>query len=193
MKSLLPLALVLVLIVGCGESGGGEAAGDATTEEATTTAEAETTTDTAGGTTATATEETTPTTTEDRESVEDFIVRVAEYTEKGQYGRVYELLHPAQKKLMTANDLADCLDETRGQLGGDVTYKIEEVYDEPWDIAGTKLRTQPSKAVTVTIQYTQGDEQILIETFTQHVVNVDGEWRWIASPDVVEALKTGVC
>jgi hypothetical protein len=182
----------MLVLAGCG--GGDEpAAQSPATVTVTTSAEMDT------GTTVeeTTTEETTTTEADEPdETLADFILRVNEYLDGGQWGRAHEVLHPAQRRFISREQLADCMDETVAQTAPGSEYKIVEIYDEPWKIPGTKV-TQPSKAVTVKIVVTYSEEGSDIETelsrFTQHAFMVGDRWAWIVSQDVVDDLRDDFC
>lgn len=98
---------------------------------------------------------------------------------------------------MGPTELADCFGEGTSSYGPAAELKVVETYDEPWDIPGTRLKRQPSKAVTVQVvmEYEEGNEKIksVLETFTQHAFRVEGEWTWIVSPDVIDNLRSDFC
>jgi hypothetical protein len=167
--------------------GGGADEGAAPTEtQGDVATEATTATTTSGETTTKPTEE----------SVEEFVLRVNDYLNKGQWGRAYEELHPAQRDFMSSGELANCMDDYSGASAPDAETKVTEVYDEPWQIPGTKV-TEDSKAVTVKIFLTYSEEGEEIEselgTFTQHAFMMEDGWVWIVSQDVVDDLKDDFC
>ena len=182
--ALIGAAVVLVLVLYLAAqtlvsttNGGGGGQGPVTT-----VAEADTTT------------EQQPATTGEEESVEDFIVRLVETQQKKQWGRIYDDLHPAQQKFITPNDLAECFGQFELPPGAKV--EVVEVYDEPWQIPGTKV-TAGSKAVTVNIfmEYEEGGDKITSDLAleTLHAYSVDGEWKWIVSQDTVKDIKYDLC
>jgi hypothetical protein len=103
-----------------------------------------------------------------------------EYYSKGQFGRLYALLHPAQKEIVSKADYLRCATSLPSfELGG---VDVLETYRERIDIPGTDL-VVPSQAITVkiTVQSGVGKET---DTDTSHEVKVDKKWRWIVNdPD----------
>ena len=78
---------------------------------------------------------------------------------------------------------------------GDIEFR--EVYDERWDVPGTKIRNVASKALTfdLVMTYSEGGEDVetVVETATVHAFSVNGEWRWILPPNVVRDVRRGLC
>ena len=109
------------------------------------------------------------------DAFEDFI----DHMSRGQYGRAWDNLHPAQQTLVTREDYIQCR--------GDDSFEVEivriiEEYDEDVPIPGTDL-VVASTAITAEVRVSSG---LLEDTSTDtiHEILVDGEWRWIVSnPD----------
>ena len=90
----------------------------------------------------------------------------------GDYGTVWDSLHPRHQRLVTRKEYEDC------RRGIDVVGTIEsvlilDVRDEPLTVYGLRPRT-PSKAVKVRVTT---DENEYTATF--HVVRVRDRWRWV--------------
>ena len=118
------------------------------------------------------------------------------YLDQGQWGRAYVELHPAQRSLLSREQLADCMSGSVSEVPTDAEYRVVETYDEPWKIPGTTT-TEPSKAVTVKIVMAYSEEGSDIETelgtFTQHAYKLGDRWAWIVSQDVVDDLRDDFC
>ena len=113
------------------------------------------------------------------EAATDAFERLIDYISKGQYGRAWDELHPAQQALVTRADYMLC----RGDAIDEVkVVEILEEYDEDVPIPGTDL-VVASTAITAELRLKSGlFEETTTDTF--HEIAVDGEWRWIVSdPD----------
>ena len=103
----------------------------------------------------------------------DLIQNTLLFTGRGQYGRAWDILHPAHQSLVSRGDFEDC-----GRQGGGASVEeidIVEVYDDPLDVAF--IPEKQSRAVTVEVLTTAG-----VATQTFHAVEVDGSsWRWVLS------------
>jgi hypothetical protein len=106
------------------------------------------------------------------------------YFENGQYGRQYDLLHPAQQAAVTRDAYMNC-------KAADTSIKVSdskatEEYDET--ITVPLVGTIPTRAVTM--EYHVGE---LVQHSTFHLIDVDGAWRWSLSPDELAAYQAGDC
>ena len=176
--------LATMLLVGLTACGGGGDDDEAASPAGTTSGAATAVTTAAGTTTAEA-----PTETPAR-----FLVRVNEQILKGQFGRAWESLHPAQQTFLRRSELAACHGTV--QYPANATFRVTETYREPYEVFGTKL-TRPSTAVTiqVVVSYEEEGERItsVIETFTQHAFRVGNRWTWIVSQPSAEQAKSDSC
>ena len=104
---------------------------------------------------------------------------VIERLAKGQNGPAWDLLVPQQQALIPRIKFLDCGDPSAAFDFNSV--KVTDTYDEEVEINGTSS-VVPSKAVTVDMSFTlAGQEQT--QTFTIHLVDVNGEWRWNLAPE----------
>lgn len=89
----------------------------------------------------------------------------------GQYGRLYETLHPAQQALISRDKFVTCYEkiDTTGKI---TDVNVKEHYTEPDRIPGTD---QDVASVALTISYSSDGEP---DTATFHEYLVDGSWRW---------------
>jgi hypothetical protein len=188
-RSAMAAAVIAIgALAACGGNGG-----EASVQSAASSIETEQTATTATVSTGATTEA-----VAEIEPVQDFVLRVNDYINKGQWGRAWALLHPAQRKLLSANDLADCMEgaSVAANFGSEAKLQIEEIYDEPWEIPGTKV-TEPSKAITLkaVMNYEEGGEKIETELgqFTQHAFRVGDHWTWIVSQEVTDLLQDDLC
>jgi acetaldehyde dehydrogenase (acetylating) len=98
----------------------------------------------------------------------------------GQWGRLYDMLHPAQQALVTRDQFITCSAKTSQPAIS--VGSVKEIFDEVVDVPGTPLHV-PSRAVTFEA-HSGGAKDVV----TQHVVDIDGTWRWILNdPTQVES------
>lgn len=110
------------------------------------------------------------------------ILRLFDQLDKGQWGRQWEDLHPAHQAVVSRDSFIACASEVQIDLD---SVEVLEVYDEPVSVEGASL---PSKAVTVRLEAgPSSDEQ------TFHLLDVEGEWRWVMSDDALTAYRAGEC
>ena len=176
-------AFAVMLLAGCGGSGEEESLTPPTTEAASTS----------GSTRATSSTEEAP--AEPDQDPGDFIRTHIERSVKGQYGRVWESMHPDHKAVAPRSRWSRCESE---QNDDDEGYELAgvdvlEVYDEPLQIPGQSGEVD-SKAITVKISVSHPVlEDPVSVTDTVHAVAVDGEWTWILTPSDYEAFAKGQC
>jgi hypothetical protein len=92
----------------------------------------------------------------------------------GQFGRMYDSLHPAQQALISRDKFVTCYEDQAP--GGDITdVKVKDRYTESIEIPGTQQHVQ---AVALTTSYKLGT---FSNTETFHEVTVDGRWTWTFS------------
>ena len=108
-------------------------------------------------------------------SAEDAVRRQFDYMDRGQWGRRWDEMHPAQQDLITRELFVKC-----SPVGLETKInRVIETYEDDVLITGTDL-TIRATAVTVEFEFTQGiiaDSDV--DTF--FVTVVDGSWRWIAT------------
>lgn len=91
---------------------------------------------------------------------------------EGQFGQVWEMIHPAQQKLIDRETYVRCA--TASLSGAD--FEVEEVtdsYEQEMVIPGTDTTVT---VTNVTLRVSDGETA---DTQTQPFVDVDGEWRSI--------------
>jgi hypothetical protein len=117
-----------------------------------------------------------------KQSAADFIRQVTTQFSRGQSGRLWETLHPADQAVVSRARYTAC----ESNSGFDLRkFKVLETYAETVDIAGTSM---PSTAVSVRTTADDG-----VTTATVHAVSLNGKWRWILSPADYSAYKHGNC
>ena len=111
--------------------------------------------------------------------------RQFDYINKGQWGREWDELHPAQQELVPRDLFIQC---APAGLEVQVT-DVLETYEEDVVIDGTD---QSVRATALTVEFKSGQDPLAnsdIDTF--HEVVVAGEWRWIMAD--VEGYRRGQC
>lgn len=117
-----------------------------------------------------------------KESAADFIRRVTVEFSRGQSGRLWDELHPADQAIVARARFVQCQHNDGFHLK---TFKVLETYDEPTDVDGA---AESSTAVSVRVTSDDGET-----TATMHAVSVGGKWRWILQPADAAAYRKGVC
>jgi thiamine biosynthesis lipoprotein len=117
-----------------------------------------------------------------KESAASFAKRITTEFSRGQSGRLWTDLLPAQQAVVTKARFLAC----EGNEGfGLQKIKVLETYDEAVEVDG---RTESSKAVSLQVTSDNGRT-----TATMHAITVDGRWRWILKPADLAAYKSGKC
>jgi hypothetical protein len=109
------------------------------------------------------------------EALESFLAAQA----SGQYGKVWDQLHPAQKKLVTRQQYEEC--GRRMPTFVFDHYEAQEPYRETVTIPGT---SEEVEAEAVTYRALVDGEPY---TSTNHMVQVDGAWVGYLSTDTLNA------
>lgn len=109
----------------------------------------------------------------------------------GRFGDAFELLHPAQKRIVgSADRLERCLTGEVPDYPDGARYVTKKTRVQPWPVPGTGER---ASSTAVTVEVRGGSPERLVDRFTQHVFRVGGKWRWILSGPLVKAARTGAC
>ena len=122
----------------------------------------------------------------------DFEKEIVTQSRFGQYGRVWQTLHPSHQAVASRAEFVACQSQTT-PFEGKLEIEVVETSDEPFRIPG-QTSDVPSKAVT--LRYTvkvPGVDEPQTATSTTHVVAVDGQWRWILTPKDYKAYKANRC
>jgi hypothetical protein len=104
----------------------------------------------------------------------------------GDYGTVWDTLHPRHQRLVSRKDYEDCR-RTIDVKGTIESVLILDVRDQPLTVYGLRPRT-PSKAVKVRVTTDEGGY-----TATYHVVRVGDRWRWVLSDRAARGFARGPC
>ena len=115
-------------------------------------------------------------------SAGDFIRQVTTEFSRGQSGRLWDSLHPADQAIVSRSRYTAC----QSNEGFDLRkFKILETYADTVDIEG---KAKPSTAVSVQVTSDDG-----VTTATMHAIKFNGRWRWILAPADYAAYKQGKC
>jgi hypothetical protein len=127
------------------------------------------------------------------ETAAAFVIRVNTMLQNGGYGSAWDDLHPAQQVLVSATELAACVD---APAPPEATFKVTEAHAEPWPVSPSEQK-RPSTAVTLRVVIASTDDGVttlsVLETLTQHAFKVDGRWRWILNPTAIRHANAGTC
>lgn len=117
-----------------------------------------------------------------KQSATGFIEQVTTEFSRGQAGRLWGQLYPADQALVTRAKYVQC----QGNEGfGLKSVKVLDSFSEPVDVDGV---SQQAEAVTVQVLADDGKT-----TATVHAISSGGQWRWILSPAERAAYKSGKC
>lgn len=116
-----------------------------------------------------------------QKSAADFVKKVTIEFSRGQSGRLWDQLLPADQGVVTRARFVAC---QRNEGWSLKSIKVLETYDDPVDVEGKSLS---AKAVTVRVT------SDAVTTATMHAVSVNGTWRWILQPVDRAAYKSGKC
>jgi hypothetical protein len=119
--------------------------------------------------------------TSGQQSAAGFVKEVTVQFSRGQSGRLWDELLPADQAIVTRARFVACQQNEGWNLK---SIKVLETYDDPVDVGGKSL---PAKAVTVRVT-SDG-----VTTATMHAVSVNGSWRWVLQPVDRAAYKSGKC
>ncbi|MGZ4332661.1 MAG: hypothetical protein ACXVRJ_00090 [Gaiellaceae bacterium] len=115
------------------------------------------------------------------ESAATFMKRITVEFSRGQAGRLWDELVPAEQAVVPRATYVAC-----GRNGFRLrAFKVLDQYDEPVAVLARQL---PAKAVSVQVTSDDG-----VTTATMHAVKVDGRWRWVLSRADLAAFRAGRC
>ena len=116
------------------------------------------------------------------QSASDFVRQVTSEFSRGQAGRLWDQLHPADQAVVTRSRFIAC---QSNQGFGLRRFQVLETYEETVPVGGKN-----AESTAVSVQVTSDDG---VTTATLHAVRVNGEWRWILRPADHAAYKRGAC
>ena len=122
-----------------------------------------------------------------------FLDHVVRLLAANDYGNAYPLLHPVQRRLVSAAEYITC--EQSSPIPGRLTsLRVLGTTRERVHVAGSTTRRVPSTAVTFELELTGSlpGETTTID-LTAHAVSVDGRWTWILSPRRLALHRSGTC
>lgn len=113
----------------------------------------------------------------------EFAQDTVERMMRGQWGPVWEDMHPGQQEFIDRDLYIQCQSETTFPS---MEISVDEVYEDSLDVA----RVGDTNSQAVTLELKRGDDA---QFMTVNIVDVDGEWKWITSEDAVAAYEAGDC
>jgi hypothetical protein len=111
-----------------------------------------------------------------------FIRTVTTEFSRGQSGRLWETLVPADQAVVSRARYMACQSNEGFELQ---KFKVLETYADTIDIGG-----KPTSSTAVSVQVTSDDG---LTTATMHAVSVGGTWRWTLPASDLAAYKLGKC
>lgn len=116
------------------------------------------------------------------ESADSFMRRITTEFSRGQAGRLYDSLVPAEQRVVTRAKYLACQRNGGFRMR---SFKVLDRYSEQVDIEGTE---EPSTAVTVQVTSDDG-----VTTATMHAIKVGGSWHWMLQPADLAVYAAGRC
>ncbi len=115
-------------------------------------------------------------------SAADFVRRVTTEFSRGQSGRLWNELVPADQRVVTRARFVEC----QANEGWDLrSIKVLDTYSDPVAVGA---KTIPATAVSVRVASDNG-----VTTATMHAVSVGGVWHWLLQPSDRSAYSAGRC
>ena len=124
----------------------------------------------------------------------EFAVGLRRHLGRQEFGALWQSLHPAHKRLFRdQGTLAACLAESQDQVYGspNAPARAAALRPQRWRIPGTRL-VVPTQAVRMQLLNPLHQSSV-IDSWTEHVLKINGRWFWIAQPREVDSLKQGFC
>jgi hypothetical protein len=115
------------------------------------------------------------------ESADVFMKRVTTEFSRGQAGRLWSELVPAEQAVVPRGLYVGCAPNGFRLR----SFRVLEHYSEP---VAVLARQMPATAVTVQVTSDDG-----VTTATMHAVDVGGAWHWVLSPRELAAYRAGRC
>lgn len=106
---------------------------------------------------------------------------------KGQFDKAWDLLHPAHQAIVPKELYVKCGQQLSAPPTPLKKIKVLGVSDEQYDVA--EVGAVPAKAVKLRLTFPDGSER---ET-TDHIVSVDGKWRWVLTEQILSVYRGGDC
>ena len=104
----------------------------------------------------------------------------------GDYGGAWDSLHPRHQRLVTRQNYDECRRgiDVQGTIDSIVVLDVQSV---PLTVFGLPPRT-PAKRVKVRVVTDETDF-----TSDYHVVDVDGQWRWVLTDRAARGFSRSPC
>jgi hypothetical protein len=121
------------------------------------------------------------------DSAADISKRRFELLSKGEFGKAWELLHPAHQQIVSKEAFVRCgemLPEPPTPLQN---IKILSTRDEQFEIP--EVGTATVKRIELELRFSEAD----VRTPTDHIVKVDDSWRWVLTQEALDAYRSGGC
>lgn len=119
----------------------------------------------------------------DDDSASAFAEKTLEQARKGQNGKRWDDLHPAQQAIVTKEQFISC---TQGD-----SFPVDDIdATEEFPETVTIPEVGQVETTAVTVEYSIGTTS---DAITMHFLQVDGAWKWFITPDDLEAFKAGAC
>jgi hypothetical protein len=122
-----------------------------------------------------------------------FLDHVVRLLAANDYEGVYPLLHPQQRRLVSAAEYVAC--EQSSPIPGRLSsLRVVETRRERIHVAGTAAGRVPSTAVSFELRLTGSapGESATVD-LTAHAVSVAGRWTWILSARRLALHRSGTC
>ncbi len=116
------------------------------------------------------------------ESADAFMRRITTEFSRGQAGRLWDSLLPAEQRVVTRSRYLACQRNGGFRLR---SFKVLDSYSENVDVENKQT---PSTAVTVQVTSDDG-----VTTATMHAVKIGGHWHWVLQPADLAAYAAGRC
>jgi hypothetical protein len=122
-----------------------------------------------------------------------FLDHVVRLLAANDYAAAYPLLHPGQRRLVSAAEYVAC--EQMSPVPGKLTsLRALKTMRERIHVAGTDAGRVPSTAVTFELKLTGSlpGETATVD-LTAHAVSVGGRWTWVLSARRLALHRSGTC
>lgn len=116
------------------------------------------------------------------ESADAFMKRITTEFSRGQAGRLWDSLVPAEQRVVTRARYLACQRNGGFRLR---SFKILDSYSDAVDV-----ENKQTQSTAVTVQVTSDDG---VTTATMHAVEVGGHWHWVLQPADLAAYAAGRC
>jgi hypothetical protein len=117
-----------------------------------------------------------------KESPNVFVQRITTEFSRGQSGRLWDELAPADQAIVNRARYTAC----QGNEGFVIkSIKVLDTFSEPVEVDGS---SEHSEAVTLQVTSDNG-----VTTATMHAISIGGKWHWILSSADRAAFRGGKC